>query len=90
MAHSHRALDDLVVVAEGALEHLVQLVVLLDHDLLRALLSATHVSAVPESERFGVWFARSARSASLAVTLVLPWRNDGGGMQTRRAFGRAR
>lgn len=59
MVPSHGALDDLVVVAEGALEHLVQLVVLPHHDLLRALLSATHGAAVPESERLGVLLARS-------------------------------
>lgn len=42
LQNSHSALHDLVVVAEGALEYLVQRCVLLDHDLLRALLSPPH------------------------------------------------
>lgn len=63
---SHGALDDLVVVAEGALEHLVQLRILLHHDLLRALLSATHDAAGPENlGSVFSWFAAVSRSLSL-------------------------
>lgn len=40
---SHGALNHLIVVTEGALEHRIQLLVLLHHNFLRALLSTPHI-----------------------------------------------
>lgn len=66
---SHGALNNFIVVAEGALEHLVKLRVSLHNDLLRALLSTTHGFRDPTNSLF-------ARGTPSLICLFVPTKEE--------------